>query len=98
MRSRRNHREPARGDWLDGCLGFLVEAEAGRIGRVADVRRDGESGRAVALVVRAGMAGTRRLLIPVDDIAGVLPSSRRIILNGAWAPMPDEQAGARMAS
>lgn len=78
-------------DWLDGCIGFVVESDAGRVGRVVEVQRDPGSGRPVALVVHAGMAGWRQLVIPVADVAGVLPGSHRIVLNGSWAPAADEQ-------
>jgi len=71
------------GDWLAGCIGYVVEADAGRIGRLEAVRRNG-AGRPVALVVRTGRAGRLRLLVPVDDIAGVLPSSHLIVLVSSW--------------
>lgn len=75
------HQEP---DWLPGCLGFLVEARAGRIGRLEEVQRDPESGRPVALVVGAGKIARRRLLIPVEGVAAVVPSSGRIVLRDCW--------------
>ena len=89
---RRSSHEPVQGDWLEGCIGFVVESDAGRIGRVADVQRDAGSSRPVALVLRAGMAGRRRLLVAVDEVAGVLPSTERIVLNGSSVTVPEEQA------
>jgi hypothetical protein len=77
-------------DWLDGCVGFVVESDAGRLGRVVEIQRESDSGRPVALVVRAGMAGTRRLVVPVDEVAGVLSSSQRIILDDSTPPAAPE--------
>ena len=92
MPSRPDGWHPPEGDWLAECAGFIVESDAGRIGRVAEVERDADSGRPVALVVRAGMAGWRRLVVPVDDVAGVLPGLDRIVLNSSWAPLGEEHA------
>jgi hypothetical protein len=83
MASQLDQSEPAQGDWLTGCTGFTVQDHGAGIGRVAAVKRDADSGRPTALVVRAGIGGMRRLLVPVDEVAGVVPSSRRIVLDGA---------------
>jgi hypothetical protein len=79
----------SRPDWLEGCVGFVVESDAGLIGRVVELQRDADSGRPVALVVRGGLAGWRRRLVPADEVAGVLPSSDRIILNGSPTPIAE---------
>jgi sporulation protein YlmC with PRC-barrel domain len=92
MSSRPDQREPAPGDWLEGCIGFVVESDGSRVGRVDEVQRDADSGRPVALVVRGGVAGWHRRVVPVDEVAGVLPSSDRIILNAAPAPVAGAQA------
>jgi hypothetical protein len=68
------------GDWLAGCEGFRVESPRGRVGSVRDIRRDSASGRADVLVVRAGVFGTHRLVVPVDEIAGVVRSKRLVVL------------------
>jgi hypothetical protein len=84
MASRPDHAEPAQGDWLTGCTGFIVEGDAERIGRVAEVQRDADSGRPIALVVRVGIGGRLRLLVPVHDVSGVVLSSDRIIVDGSY--------------
>lgn len=81
MASLRDHADSAQGDWLSGCVGFAVEAGGERIGRVAAVRQDAESGRPTALVVRGRFARTSRFVIPVAEVAGVALGSRRIVLN-----------------
>lgn len=68
-------------DWLD-CIGYVVESGAGRLGRVEGVEHDDESGRPVALLVRAGLAGRHVLHVPVDEVVGVLPGSARVVLDG----------------
>ena len=82
---------PNGGDWLVGCIGYVVEADAGRVGRLEAVRRNG-AGRPVALVVRAGMAGRLRLIVPIDDVAGVLTSSDRILLVSSWTLFAEDAA------
>jgi PRC-barrel domain len=84
--------ESQRGDWLEGCIGFVVESEGRAVGRVTEVQRDGDSGQPLALVVRSGLAGWRRRVVPVDEVAGVLPSSDRIIVSSAPAPIATAQA------
>jgi hypothetical protein len=77
-------------DWLEDCVGFVVESDAGRLGRVVEIQRESDSGHPVALIVRAGMAGTRRLVVPVEEVAGVLSSSGRIILEDSTPSMAVE--------
>jgi hypothetical protein len=68
------------GDWLAGSRGFQVDSPHGPFGVVDDVRYDQASGRPDALVVRAGRFGVHRFVVPVDEIAGVLPSKRLVVL------------------
>jgi hypothetical protein len=82
MASQPDHAAPAQGDWLADCTGFAVEDHGERIGRVAEVQRDADSGRPTAVVVRGGIGRIRRLLVPIEEVAGVVPSSRRIVLSG----------------
>jgi hypothetical protein len=76
------------GDWLAGSEGFRVESPRGRVGSVREIQRDAASGRADALVVRAGVFGTQRLVVPVDEIAGVARSRRLVVLrqSGPYEP------------
>jgi hypothetical protein len=73
-------------DWLAGCEGFRVASPSSTLGYVEEVRHDPESGRAGELVVRTGMLAGRRLLVPVQEIAGVVLSERLIVLQGPWLP------------
>lgn len=66
--------------WLAHCEGFQVEAEAGRIGFVEEVRASAEAGDEPVLAVRAGRLGRRLLLIPGRDVAFVLPRTERLYL------------------
>ena len=78
------------GDWLAGCEGFRVESPRGRLGFVRKIQRDAASDRADALVVCAGVFGTHRLVVPVDEIAGVVRSRRLVVLRrpGPHEPEP----------
>lgn len=81
-------------DWS----GFRVESEQGRIGVVAVVRRDARSGGPRQLVVRAGRAGRRALLVAVEDVDVVMPAARRLLLRRGWAPLPAETVPVPLAS
>lgn len=72
-------------DWLTGCEGFRVDAPSRRLGRVAEIHRDPDSGTPQRLVVRAGMFGMHQLDVPVDDIAGIVLSEHLIVLEQAPA-------------
>jgi hypothetical protein len=65
--------------WLAHCEGFRVDAEAGRLGFVDEVRRDPDSGETV-LVVRAGRLGTRLLLVPATAVSFIVPRELRLWL------------------
>ena len=88
VRGRGGHRvlgDGADGDWLARCEGFTVVAPDGRIGTVDEIRY-GPSRRwdsPSELVVHAGRAGRRLLIVPVDDIADVDPELRVVTLHTA---------------
>jgi hypothetical protein len=65
--------------WLRRCQGFRVDGPEGRIGRVRGVRL-GRSAEPEALEVQAGLLGRRTLLIPVTEVAEVIPEQRSLIL------------------
>ena len=71
-------------DWLSDCEGYEVDSPGGRLGFVDRVER-AENGAPAVLVVRAGRLGSRRLLVPVDSIAAVLPSRHAIVID-PWSP------------
>ena len=70
------------GDWLARCEGFGVVSPDGRIGAVEEVRY-GPSRRwdsPSELVVLAGRAGRRLLIVPTEDVADVDPERRLVVL------------------
>jgi hypothetical protein len=81
-------------DWLTGCEGYDVETPGGRLGVVERIERT-EDGAPEALVVRTGILGNRRLLVPTAVIAAVV-SSRQAIVIEPWSPMPAVPARRRM--
>lgn len=68
-------------DWLASAVGFAVASSHGQIGRLVDVERDADTGRPVALVVRTRVPRTRRALVTVDQVVGVLPGRRLILVD-----------------
>jgi hypothetical protein len=66
--------------WLSHCEGYRVESSGGRIGLVEEVRRAADNGQAESLAVLAGIRGLRRLVIPVSEIALVVPHDERLVL------------------
>jgi hypothetical protein len=65
---------------LARCEGFGVYTNLARVGTVEEVRfADGD--RPAALAVRAGLLGSWRLLVPIDQVAQVEPGARRIVLH-----------------
>ena len=73
------------GDWVARCQGFGVISPDGRIGTVEEVRY-GPSRRwdsPTELAIQAGRGGKRRLIVPVDDIAAVVPDDRVVMLRSS---------------
>ena len=66
--------------------GYRVDSPppGSRIGFVDGVRLNPETGAPEALVVRVGMLGSRRLLIPLAAVAAVQPSRRVVVLSESW--------------
>jgi hypothetical protein len=78
-------RATAARDWLYRCEGFAVVSPNGRVGVVEEVRY-GPSRRwdsPSELAVRAGRAGARQIIVPVEDIADVDPDGRLVRLRRA---------------
>lgn len=76
--------------WIANCHGFRVDAGAGRIGVVEDVRTS--EGDEPVLVVRAGLLGRRVLLIPGSEVAFVVPRAERIWLRSPVGVVGTEPA------
>ena len=58
---------------IRSCHDYLVESPNGRIGRVADVTFAADETTPTALVIRAGQASTRLLIIPVSQLTAIRP-------------------------
>jgi hypothetical protein len=65
---------------LARCEGFGVYTNLARVGTVEEVRFGADGDRPAALAVRAGLLGSWRLLVPVDQVAEIEPGARRIVL------------------
>jgi hypothetical protein len=80
-----NGSPPAGGDSIARCQGFGVISPDGRIGTVEEVRY-GPSRRwdsPTELAVQAGRGGKRRLIVPVDEVAAVVPADRVVVLRSS---------------
>ena len=76
---------PPDGDSIARCQGFGVVSPDGRFGTVEEVRY-GPSRRwdsPTELAVQAGRGGRRRLIVPVDEVAAVVPDDRVVVLRSS---------------
>jgi hypothetical protein len=69
--------------WLCRCEGFRVDAATGRVGVVAEVRFRSRLDRPDELLVRRGVLGRRRVVVPVSDVEAILPQQQRLVLGRA---------------
>lgn len=65
---------------LASSEGFGVYGPTARIGVVEEVRLDAESGKPALLAVRAGLLGSWRVLVPVEEVQEVSAREGRIVL------------------
>jgi hypothetical protein len=77
--------------WLHRCEGFRVDSPDGRVGVVVELRFGSSAERPDALAVRAGLFGRLLLIIPVEQVAEVLPQERRIVLRASPRPTAVER-------
>jgi hypothetical protein len=66
--------------WLCRAEGFRVDSPEGRFGLVEAVMFRVRPDWPDALIVRAGVLGRRLVIVPVEDVADVLPRRQRIVL------------------
>lgn len=66
--------------WLCRCEGFWVESPTGKVGIVEGVRFLSRIDRPDLLEVRAGLLGRQLLLIPVEQVEGVLFVEGRLLI------------------
>lgn len=69
--------------WLEHCEGFRVECDGGRLGFVEEVREPSTPFDRGVLGVRAGMLGRRLLLVPVEEVAYIVPRAEKIWLKSS---------------
>jgi hypothetical protein len=74
--------------WLAHCEGYRVDADAGRIGFVDEVRLGSNHPSDTVLAVRTGRLGRRVLLVPAAAAASMVPRFERI-----WLRSPVTIAG-----
>lgn len=67
--------------WLCRSEGFRVDSPEGRFGLVEAVMFRRRPDEPDALVVRAGVLGRRLVLVPIDDVADVVPRRERVVLS-----------------
>ena len=77
---------------LPECAGFRVETSQGPLGLVEELRCQGG---ALDLVVRAGKQRATLLIVPVDDVAEVVPDGRRVTLRVPFRLTSSERLSAR---
>lgn len=77
---------------LSECAGFRVETSQGLLGLVEELRCQGG---VFDLVVRAGRQGATLLIVPVDDVAEVVPDERRLTLRVPFRLISSERLSAR---
>ena len=69
--------------WLEHCEGFRVECDGGRLGFVEEVRTPSTPFDGGVLGVRAGMLGRRLLLVPIEEVAFIVPRAETIWLKSS---------------
>lgn len=74
--------------WLSHSEGFRVDSDGGRVGIVESVIDDG-SGEARALIVRAGLLGSRLVVVPATEVTSVASRRKRLLLR----PSPEVGTG-----
>jgi hypothetical protein len=83
------------GDWVARCEGFGVVSPEGRIGTVEEIRY-GPSRRwdsPTELAIQAGRGGNLRLIVPVDDVAAIVPDDRLVLLRASPRIVSTERDG-----
>ena len=93
VRPRTASRRERLGGRLSERVGFRVETSQGRLGVVKEFRFHGD--RSFGLDARAGRQGRRLLIVPVEDIAEVVPDERRMILRPGFHLTTSEGLSAR---
>ena len=67
--------------WLRRCEGFRVDSPQGRVGFVEEVRYASRFDRPDVIAVRAGLLGRHLLIVPVAEVAWILPGREQVVLH-----------------
>jgi hypothetical protein len=79
--------------WLRRCEGFRGDAPPqGRVGFVEEVRYPSRCDRPDVIAVRAGLLGRLLLVLPVGDVAEILPGEELVVLQRSPRPTATERA------
>jgi hypothetical protein len=70
----------SRAYWRRRCEGFRVDSPNGRVGVVEEVGYVSRSDRPDLIAVRAGLFARLLLVVPVGEVAEIVPSEERIFL------------------
>jgi len=76
---------------LRRCEGFRVDSPQGRVGFVEEVRYASRCDRPDMIAVRVGLLGRLLLIVPVGEVAEILPREERIILPRSPRPTATER-------
>jgi hypothetical protein len=71
--------------WLCRCQGFRVRSRGKQLGIVEEVRYRSRLDRPDSVVVRGGLFGTRRLVIPVAAVEEIVPRQQQLVVRPAGA-------------
>jgi hypothetical protein len=77
--------------WLRRCEGFRVDSPDGRVGFVEEVRYASRLDRPDVIAVRVGLLARLLLIVPVGEIAEILPGDERIVLHRSPRPTATER-------
>jgi hypothetical protein len=77
--------------WLRRCEGFRVDSPDGRVGFVEEVRYASRLDRPDVIAVRVGLLARLLLIVPVGEIAEILPREERIVLHRSPRPTATER-------
>jgi hypothetical protein len=77
--------------WLRRCQGFRVDSPEGRVGFVEEVRYASRCDRPDVIAVRAGLLGRLLLVVPVGEVAWILPEKEQVVLHRSPRPTATER-------
>src|SRR5262245_9681441 len=78
--------------WLRRCEGFRVDAPPqGRVGFVEEVRYASSCDRPDVVAIRAGLFGRLLLILPVAEVAQIIPEEELVVLQRSPRPTATER-------